>query len=148
MSATIRPATIADLDAVAPLFDAYRQFYGQPADPARARAFIGARLRHGDAVILLAQHDGAVTGFTQLYPLFSSVRTGRVWQLNDLYVASPARRQGVGRALLAAARDHAVASGALGLQLETRRSNLAAQRLYAALGWRRDDSNHVYTLTL
>ena len=148
MSATIRPATIADLDAVAPLFDAYRQFYGQRADAARARTFIGDRLRHGDAVILLAQHDGAVAGFTQLYPLFSSVRTGRVWQLNDLYVASPARRQGVGRALLAAARDHAVASGALGLQLETQRSNLAAQRLYAALGWRRDDSNHVYTLTL
>lgn len=148
MSATVRAATIADLDAVAPLFDAYRQFYGQPADPARARAFIGERLRHGDAVILLAQRGGAVAGFTQLYPLFSSVRTGRIWQLNDLYVAPPARRHGVGRALLDAARDHAAASGALGLQLETQRSNAAAQRLYAALGWQRDDSSHVYTLTL
>ena len=148
MSATIRAATIADLDAVAPLFDAYRQFYGQPADPPRARAFIGERLRHGDAVILLAQRDGAVAGFTQLYPLFSSVRTGRIWQLNDLYVAPTARRHGVGRALLDAARDHATASGALGLQLETQRSNAAAQRLYAALGWQRDDSSHVYTLTL
>ena len=148
MSATIRPAIAADLDAVAPLFDAYRQFYGQPADLARARAFIGARLRHGDAVILLAQRDDTAAGFTQLYPLFSSVRTGRVWQLNDLYVAPPARRHGVGRALLAAARDHAAASGALGLQLETQRSNAAAQRLYAALGWQRDDSSHVYTLTL
>lgn len=148
MSATIRAATIADLDAVAPLFDAYRQFYGQPADPARARTFIGERLRRGDAVILLAQRDGAVAGFTQLYPLFSSVRTGRIWQLNDLYVAPPARRHGVGRALLDAARDHAAASGALGLQLETQRGNAAAQRLYAALGWQRDDSSHVYTLTL
>ena len=148
MSATIRPATIADLDAVALLFDAYRQFYGQPSDPARARAFIGARLHHGDAVILLAQHDGTVAGFTQLYPLFSSLRTGRIWQLNDLYVAPAARRHGVGRALLAAARDHAQTSGALGLQLETQRSNAAAQRLYAALGWRRDDSSHVYTLAV
>ena len=148
MSATIRAATIADLDAVAPLFDAYRQFYGQPADPARARAFIGDRLRNGDAVILLAQRGGAAAGFTQLYPLFSSVRTGRIWQLNDLYVAPTARRHGVGRALLDAARDHAAASGALGLQLETQRSNAAAQRLYAALGWQRDDSSHVYTLTL
>ena len=148
MSATIRAATIADLDAVAPLFDAYRQFYGQPADPARARAFIGDRLRNGDAVILLAQRGGAAAGFTQLYPLFSSVRTGRIWQLNDLYVAPTARRHGVGRALLAAARDHAQTSGALGLQLETQRSNAAAQRLYAALGWQRDDSSHVYTLTL
>lgn len=148
MSATIRAAIATDLDAVAQLFDAYRQFYGQAADPARALAFIGARLRHGDAVILLAQRNDAVAGFTQLYPLFSSVRTGRVWQLNDLYVVPAARRHGVGRALLAAARDHAAASGALGLQLETQRSNAAAQRLYAALGWQRDDSSHVYTLTL
>lgn len=148
MSATIRAAIAADLDAVAPLFDAYRQFYGQPADPARARTFIDERLRHGDAVILLARRDGVAIGFTQLYPLFSSVRTGRVWQLNDLYVAPPARRHGVGSALLAAARDHAVASGALGLQLETRRSNAAAQRLYVSLGWQRDDSIHLFTLTV
>ena len=114
MNATIRTAVAADLDAVAPLFDAYRQFYGQPADPARARAFIGERLRRGDAVILLALRDGTAAGFAQLYPLFSSVRTGRIWQLNDLYVAPSARRHGVGRALLAAARDHAAASGALG----------------------------------
>ncbi len=148
MSATIRVAVAADLDAVAPMFDAYRQFYGQPADPARARAFIDERLRHGDAVILLARRDGGAIGFTQLYPLFSSIRTGRVWQLNDLYVAPPARRHGVGNALLAAARDHAAATGALGLQLETRRSNAAAQRLYVSLGWQRDDSSHVYTLTV
>lgn len=148
MSPTIRPATAADLDAVAPLFDAYRQFYGQPPDPARARTFIGERLRHGDAVILLAHRDGAAAGFTQLYPLFSSVRTGRIWQLNDLYVAPSARCRGVGHALLEAARDHAAAGGALGLQLETQRGNAAAQRLYAALGWQRDNSSYVYTLTI
>ncbi len=64
MSATIRPATIVDLDAVAPLFDACRPFCGQPADPARARAFIGARLRHGDAAILRAQRDDSSHVYT------------------------------------------------------------------------------------
>ena len=32
----IRQATVADLDLVAPLYDAYRQFYTQPADLAAA----------------------------------------------------------------------------------------------------------------
>ncbi len=34
---TTHLATPADLDVLAPLFDAYRQFYAQPADLALAR---------------------------------------------------------------------------------------------------------------
>jgi len=37
---TISRAALADLDALAPLFDAYRVFYGRPSDPAMARAFL------------------------------------------------------------------------------------------------------------
>jgi hypothetical protein len=33
----VRQASIFDLDLIAPLFDAYRQFYRKPADPALAR---------------------------------------------------------------------------------------------------------------
>ncbi|MDP9281971.1 MAG: GNAT family N-acetyltransferase, partial [Chloroflexota bacterium] len=40
----IRRATTTDLDAAAPLFDAYRQFYGQRSDVAAARAFLEERL--------------------------------------------------------------------------------------------------------
>ena len=36
----IKRATISDLDDVAPLFDGYRQFYGQRSDVAAARAFL------------------------------------------------------------------------------------------------------------
>lgn len=35
---TVRQATIFDLDVVAPLFDAYRQFYRKPADQERSGA--------------------------------------------------------------------------------------------------------------
>jgi len=41
----IKRATMSDLDDVAPLFDGYRQFYGQRSDLAAARAFLGERLR-------------------------------------------------------------------------------------------------------
>ena len=57
------------------------------------------------------------------------------WLLSDLYVDESARRLGVGEALMNAARAHAEATGACGLQLETARTNLAGQRLYERLGW-------------
>ena len=73
----VRRAGMQDLDALAALFDAYRQFYAQPPDLARARAFLGERMVRDESVLLLAEHADAAAGFVQLYPLFSSVRTGR-----------------------------------------------------------------------
>lgn len=145
---TIRVAGVDALDDVAALFDAYRVFYRQPSDPERARHFIGERLHRGDSVILLARDsNGPALGFVQLYPSFSSVRTGPIWVLNDLYVDAAARRRGVGRDLLEAARRHGMATGALRLHLSTEESNHAAQRLYESLGWQRD-RDRFYVLTL
>jgi ribosomal protein S18 acetylase RimI-like enzyme len=149
MSLEIRRATFHDLDALLPLFDGYRQFYGKPSDEAGAREFLTARLRLNESMILLA-HDahGAALGFTQLYPLFSSVRMVRTWLLNDLFVAASARRQGVAKALLEAAATHARNLGAASLSLSTAHDNLAAQALYESLGWRRDTQFREYSLTL
>ena len=88
----IDQATPADLDQVAPLFDAYRQFYDCPPDLPLARRFIGERLQGGDSVIFLARDGPLPLGFVQLYPLFtsSSPVPGRLWLLNDLFVAPAA----------------------------------------------------------
>ena len=65
----IRTATPADADTIAPLFDAYRQFYGQAPDLARARQFITGRLASEESVVLLAvDNAGKAAGFCQLYP--------------------------------------------------------------------------------
>ena len=93
-------AELDDLDALAPLFDAYRQFYGEASDLPGARIFLGDRLKRGESVIFLAVVDRAVVGFTQLYPSFSSVSMKRLWVLNDLFVTPDARTSGAGRALL------------------------------------------------
>ena len=140
MPLAITRATHADLDAVVPLFDAYRQFYEQPSDPARARAFLGERLQRGETVILLARDGERAIGFTQLYPMFSSVRTGKLWILNDLYVDAQVRRSGAGRALLAAAADFARSDGAVGIVLETTRDNATARSLYRGAGWEEADT--------
>jgi len=147
MSPSIHRATLADLDAVAPLFNAYRVFYSQPSDLARARDFLRERMGANESVVLLAHLEGQPAGFTQLYPLFSSVRTARTWLLNDLYVAPDARRRGVAQALLRAAADFAHGQGAAGLSLETARDNAPARALYRAAGWHEDDSQW-YSLAL
>jgi len=97
----VRQAGPADVDVVAPLFDAYRQFYEQPSDLALARRFIVERLERAESVVFLAERDGRAVGFVQLYPLFSSTAAWprRLWLLNDLFVAPEAAGQGIGRAL-------------------------------------------------
>ena len=145
MTVSISRAGPADLDALAALFDAYRQFYGQPADLARAREWLRSRLRLGESVALLARRDGQPAGFVQLYPMFSSVHTARTWILNDLFVDPAARRQGVARALLEAAAGFARSDGAAGIALETAQDNAAARALYRATGWR-EDATQWYSL--
>jgi ribosomal protein S18 acetylase RimI-like enzyme len=147
MDIAVRRAVESDLDAIAPLFDAYRQFYGQPSDVPRARAWLRERMQRGESVVLLAERDGTAVGFTQLYPMFSSVRTARLWILNDLFVAADARRLGVARGLLDAAAQACRKDGAAGIMLETGRDNASARALYRAAGWH-EDASQWYSLEL
>jgi|SRR5690606_24713415 len=140
MDTCIRRATVADLDALVPLFDAYRVFYAQASDPVRARDFLSDRLANAESVVLLAERGASAVGFTQLYPIFSSVRTAQTWLLNDLFVTDGARRGGVARALLDAAVAFAREHGAAGLMLETTRDNAPARALYRAAGWNEDET--------
>jgi ribosomal protein S18 acetylase RimI-like enzyme len=148
----IRQATSEDAALVAPLFDAYRQFYGRAPDLPSAEAYLHTRLSEGSSTVFLATHsDGrkeVPIGFTQLYPSFSSISLRPVWILYDLFVAPEARRQRVGIALLERARVFAVESGASEMTLETAIDNTAAQALYESLGWRRDEHFYTYILPL
>jgi ribosomal protein S18 acetylase RimI-like enzyme len=141
------------LDLIAPLFNDYRGFYAEPGDLDASRAFIEERLRLGESVIFLAvaglpEGDLGGAGFVQLYPIFSSVRIQRKWLLNDLYVAPPYRRAGVGRRLMERAVLFARETGSRGLELCTGIENTAAQRLYESLGFVRDAAFHHYRLDL
>jgi GNAT superfamily N-acetyltransferase len=148
-SVQVTRATVDDIETVAPLFDAYRQFYEQPSDLDGARAFLTERLGRGESVIFLALlDDGTPAGFTQLYPIFSSTSMQRAWLLNDLFVAPAARRAGVGRALLERAHAFARETNSKELMLQTAVDNFPAQRLYESLGWQRDNDFYVYMLAV
>jgi GNAT superfamily N-acetyltransferase len=148
MNTRIRRANAQDADAIAPLFDLYRSFYQQPSDLALARRFIGERLQREQSVILVGELERKVVAFTQLFPSFSSVRAGRSWILNDLYVHASARRKGIARALLEAAADFARIDGAIRLELETDPDNRSAQSLYRHMGWEPYDGTLRFRLHL
>ena len=145
---TLRLATLDDLDQLAPLFDAYRRFYEQPGDVARASAFLHERLERNESTVLVAEDAGQVVGFCQLYPTWCSVAAARVFILSDLFVDPGARRGGTGRALMRAARDFGRQAGAARLDLQTAHANVKAQALYESEGWTMDDVYRTYSLAL
>ncbi len=145
----VRRATIQDLDRLGPLFDAYRQFYGQPSSLVGARKFLSDRLAHNESVVLIAEkRDGTAIGFVQLFPTFSSILAARMFLLGDLFVAPEARRRGVGTLLLNSAAEAARTAGAVRLELATAITNTPAQKLYEGLGWKRDKEFCIYGLPL
>jgi len=146
---SVTAVAVADLDALVPLFAGYLQFYQVPRSATEIHAFLLERLERGDAQLFIARDEhGMAQGFTQLYPLQSSLALAPAWLLSDLFVAPSARRQGVAEALMNTARAYAEASGACGLQLETAKTNLAGQALYERLGYVRDEVYLTYWLSL
>jgi ribosomal protein S18 acetylase RimI-like enzyme len=144
-----RPATLDDVDAVALLFDAYRQFYKQAADLQLARRFIHERLQRQESVLIVAETaPEMLVGFCQLYPMFCSVKAARTYTLYDLFVSPEARGTGAGRLLMLAAEAHATRAGVSRMELSTARDNIVAQSLYESLDWVRDEAFFVYSKTL
>jgi GNAT superfamily N-acetyltransferase len=136
---TVTPFTDGDLDALVPLFDAYRVFYKQPSDPALARGYLARRLGAGEYIGFLARDaSGKAIGFALMSQTFSSVGLKRIWLLNDLFVDPAARKSGAGAALMTAVEDFARATGAGRLDLFTARTNTTAQGVYKRAGWTED----------
>lgn len=148
-SITIREAGLEDLHELAAIFDLYRIFYGQETDVEGAAAFLFERMEHRESVILIAEDvkQGRIAGFTQLYPVFSSISMKRSYILNDLYILEQYRKQGIARLLLEAAKRYAKLARAKGLSLSTAVTNVRAQQLYEQSGYVRDEQFIHYDLT-
>lgn len=140
----VEPAHLSDVELIAPLFDAYREFYGAASDIAAARDFLVARLSCGESVVLMAIAESgegdrdSVAGFAQLYPSFSSLALRRSMILNDLYVAPDQRRLGVGRRLVRESIAYALRAGAARVELATEITNANALALYESEGFEQD----------
>lgn len=141
-------ATPEEAGLIAPLFDAYRQFYLRPPNEEAARRYLFARLSQGESVVFYATLDSQPAGFVQLYPIFSSLSLQRQWILSDLFVQPEARQKGVAKALMQRAETLACETGADRLILETATHNFTAQRLYESLSWKRETEFYTYYLPI
>src|SRR6186997_1227388 len=134
----IRRAKKKDIDKLSMLFDKYRIFYKQSSNIDNARSFLKKRMKRKESVIFVAEERKELIGFTQLFPIFSSVSMKRTWLLNDLYVNEKARGMGVARKLLDAAKDFGAKTNSKWLILQTAADNFAAQKVYEKNGWERE----------
>ena len=147
-SSTIRQATSDDVEGLVPLFDGYRQFYGQASNPVAAREFLGQRLRRDQSTVFIAESAGQAVGFAQLFPTFSSVSLAPAFVLNDLFVLAEFRRFRIGQRLLEAAVAFCRSAGAVRVSLSTAVTNGPARALYEASGWKQQADFDVYALKL
>lgn len=142
-----RKATIQDLSQLAELFDQYRVFYRKVSDIPSAEDFLKERIENKDSEIFVAEENGNLVGFVQLYPLFSSTRMKRYWLLNDLYVNKNHRGKGYSKELIEDAKELAKLTKASGVLLETGKSNDIGNQLYPACGFELYDSVNFYEWT-
>jgi GNAT superfamily N-acetyltransferase len=134
---TITHAKLQDLNYLAVLFDDYRTFYKQDSNIEAAKRFLKQRMVKDDSIIYIAYDNDEAIGFTQLYPLFSSVSMKPMYILNDLFVSSTYRGQGVGEALINRAKQLCKSENNKGLAIQTAFDN-PAQHLYERLGFIED----------
>ena len=109
-----------------------------PFGPGEAAAYwrgIVPAVAAGHILLFTALAAGRVIGSVQLHPSPQPNQTHRA-DIAKLLVRSRARRQGLGRALMAAAEKAAMARGRTLLTLDTL-TGTAAERLYPALGYKR-----------
>jgi GNAT superfamily N-acetyltransferase len=141
MSITIRVATDTDVPALVGLM---AEFYAEagftlPTAPA-ARAFATLLAAPPLGAVWLAEQDEQAVGHVVLTVVFSMEYGGLRGFIDDLYVRPAVRGRGTGAALLAAARDGAIARGLRALCVETGLADHPARTLYARAGY--VDSEH------
>lgn len=134
----ISAAERVDTLAVAALLEELDRFYGGTGfAPQAERATRVERELFGAlpaAHVLLAREGERVVGLAACSFVWPASGLSRSLFLKELFVSGPYRNAGVGRALMAAVRDFAIAHDCCRVDWTAERSNDAAQRFYASLG--------------
>ena len=146
---SIRPATLKDVGAIGRLgallvrehhdFDPQRFIAATPQTEKGYGSFLGTQLEEPTIVILVAEREGEVIGYTYSGiegTDYMSLR-GPAGVMYDIVVDPDHRQQGVGRLLVDATLDALKRKGAPRVVLSTAERNDAAQRLFDRAGFRR-----------
>lgn len=142
---TIRRATLNDVSELTGLVEQYRAFYKQEANPGTEK-YLTDRLTNDESIVFVAEDQGTLVGFAQIYPTFSTVSLSEIWLLNDLFVDPANRGKGIANSIIETAETAARAAGATRIWLRTAHTNTPAQALYEARGWVQDEVFRRYDL--
>lgn len=131
----IKLVSANDVLKIEPIFSLYREFYGMKKDIQRTIDFLHKRLEGNESILLYAERNGNIIGFTQLYPTFSSASLKKAYILNDLYIIESERKRGVARLLINKSIEIAESEGCVRVSLSTAKDN-PAQILYEKMGFK------------
>lgn len=93
-----------------------------------------AQFIDGPLTGLIARRDGKAAGYAALEPHWRPMLHGDLLDIAHLFVEEPLRGRGIGKALIAAARTHAMLVGASRLVIGTSPDNPGAAAAYRAMG--------------
>jgi GNAT superfamily N-acetyltransferase len=133
MPADVRPALPQEVERVLGM---YEWLFAPPGtvppgwDPNRAREALGEAIEADRSTVLVAENRGELLGFATAYMELNSVRFGHRCWVEDLAVSPEHRSQGVGKALLDAAKDWGRERGATHLELDSGEARTDAHRFY------------------
>lgn len=135
---TVRTAEDNDLEGMCELlqdlFVIERDF---SPDWDKQRKGLSILITRTDCLALVAELDGKVIGMCTVQPLISTAEGGKVGLIEDVVVSRAMRRTGIGKRLLDAAVEWAIAEGMTRLQLLCDMDNRAALAFYDANEWSR-----------
>lgn len=103
-------------------------------DPQKAQHRLAEAIVLPRSTILVAEDDGTLIAFCTAYLELNSVRFGQRCWVEDFAVDPERRSQGVGAALLNAAKEWARRSGATHLELDSGLARTDAHRFYEREG--------------
>ena len=140
----VRDAKLSDLKNLSVLFNSYRMFYGKESDIRVAEEFLRSRIENKDSKIFICEFNNELSGFVQLYPIFSSTRVSKYWLLNDLFVDINKRGKGYSKLLIERSKKLVIESKACGMMLETEKSNDIGNLLYPSTGFKKNKLCNFY----
>lgn len=130
----VRAATAADAESIGRLLHDFNTEFGEPTPtPERLAARIEELLREGQTAVLLAGEGPHGLAVLRFRPAIWS--QGLECYLAELYVVPSMRGNGLGRALMDVAIEHARGRGADCMDLGTGEDDVAARALYESLGF-------------
>ena len=131
--ADVREALPAEVERVLGM---YEWLFAPPGsvpprwDADHARAAISLAIEDPESAVLVAEQRGDLLGLCTAYLDLNSVRFGARCWVEDLAVSPDHRSQGVGKALLDAAKNWARDRGASHLELDSSDTRADAHRFY------------------